>query len=105
SGVYDKSVGMVSGLADKVGGWFGFGGGDTGASDALAAASSNPLNSTTSNAISNTSNRSSETTVSVGQVTVQTQATDAAGISKDIGSELGGQLKNLQTESASGVAR
>lgn len=104
SGIYDKSVGMVSSVGSWLGDKLGFGG-DNGAGSALAAASANPLNSTTSQAIANTSNSRSETNVSVGQVTVQTQATDAAGISSDIGSELSGQLKNLQAESASGVAR
>lgn len=104
SGIYDKSVGMVSSVGSWLGDKLGFGV-DNGAGSALAAASANPLNSTTSQAIANTSNSRSETNVSVGQVTVQTQATDAAGISSDIGSELSGQLKNLQAESASGVAR
>lgn len=68
-------------------------------------ASANPLNNVTSNSITNASNTTNETNVQVGQVTVQTQATDAQGISRDIGSGLNDQLKNLQSESASGVAR
>lgn len=71
----------------------------------ISAAASAPSNGVTSSAISNSSKVSSETNVQVGQVTVQTQATDAKGISKDIGSELGSQLKNLEHESATGVSR
>lgn len=119
-GIYKKTVGMVSGLAEKVGSWFG-GSKDAGqanttapnpadtlatANTAMATAAANPLNSTTSNAISNsTANQSSETNVSVGPVTVQTQATDAAGISKDMGGALKSELKNMQSEAASGRAR
>lgn len=122
TGIYDKSAGMVSGLRSWLGGKLGFGSADESvlqgdepraptapavpqAKAHLSAVSENPLNAVTSQAISNTTNARSETNVSVGQVTVQTQATDAAGISSDISSELSGQLKNLQTESASGVAR
>ena len=71
----------------------------------IGAASASPSNGVTSSAISNSTRNSSETNVQVGSVVVQTQATDAAGISKDVGSELQGQLKNLEHESASGVSR
>ncbi|MBP3932733.1 MAG: hypothetical protein J6D44_02495, partial [Pseudomonas sp.] len=71
----------------------------------IGAASASPSNGVTSSAISNSTRNSSETNVQVGSVVVQTQATDAAGISKDVGSELQGQLKNLEHESASGVER
>lgn len=75
------------------------------ASAQIGAAAAAPSNGVTSSAISNTTRNNSETNVQVGSVVVQTQATDAAGISKDVGSELQGQLKNLEHESASGVAR
>lgn len=104
AGIYNKSVGMVSSVGSWLGDKLGFGG-DNGAGAALSAAAAHPLNSTTPQAIANTTANRNETNVAVGQITVQTQATDAAGISSDIGSELSGQLKNLQTESASGVAR
>lgn len=71
----------------------------------IGAAQASPANSITSNAISNQVNRTSQTDVQIGEVVVQTQATDAAGISKDIGSELQGQLKGLEMESATGVDR
>ncbi|MCG7324279.1 phage tail tape measure protein [Achromobacter sp. ACRQX] len=71
----------------------------------LDTAAANPVNSITSNAISNSSNTHHETNVQVGQVTVQTQATDAQGISQSIGGELKDELRNLQADSASGVKR
>ena len=71
----------------------------------MGAASANPMNAVSSNAISNSSNSSSETNVQVGQVTVQTQATDSQGISQAIGGDLSAQLKNLEAETATGVDR
>lgn len=74
------------------------------ANQQIAAASNTPANAVTSSSISNsTQNRTSN--VDVGQITIQTQATDAQGISRDLSSELGGQLKNLEHESSTGVAR
>ena len=63
------------------------------------------MNSTTSSAISNSTRTTNETNIQVGQVTVQTQATDAKGISQSVGGELKGQLKQLEAETSSGVAR
>lgn len=70
----------------------------------MAGASAAPTNSISSNAITN-STRNSETNVQTGDIIVQTQATDAQGISKDVGSELQGQLKDLGQQSSTGVAR
>lgn len=100
----DKIKSGVSGVA----GFFGFGDSSDAMGSAgqqLGMAAGAPSNGVTSSAISNSAQSSSETNVQVGSVVVQTQATDAAGISKDVGSELQGQLKNLEHESASGVAR
>ena len=100
----DKIKSGVSGVA----GFFGFGDSSSAmqsASQQIGAASSAPSNGVSSSAISNMANSSSETNVQVGQVVVQTQATDAQGISRDVGSELQIQLKNLEHESATGVAR
>lgn len=100
----DKIKSGVSGVA----GFFGFGDSSSAmqsASQQIGAASSAPSNGVSSSAISNMANSSSETNVQVGQVVVQTQATDAQGISRDVGSELQNQLKNLEHESATGVAR
>ncbi|EHK65999.1 phage tail tape measure protein [Achromobacter arsenitoxydans] len=125
SGVFDR----VSTVISRIGKWLGFGSGadievspstvSKGVSDAeakaaenmkaaqaqLDQAAANPMNSVTSNAISNASNTHTETNVQVGQVTVQTQATDAQGISQSIGGGLKDELKNLQADSASGVKR
>ncbi|MFY2088395.1 phage tail protein [Achromobacter xylosoxidans] len=119
----------VSSVIKKIGKWLGFGGGDDiqvttsnvnkGIADAEAKAAENmqaaqvqmnqaaenPMNSLTSTAISNASNVRTETNVQVGQVNVQTQATDAQGISQSIGGGLKDELKNLQADSASGVQR
>lgn len=119
----------VSSVIKKIGKWLGFGGGDDiqvttsnvnkGIADAEAKAAenmqaaqaqmnqaaANPMNSVTSTAISNASNVRTETNVQVGQVNVQTQATDAQGISQSIGGGLKDELKNLQADSASGVKR
>ena len=87
--------------------FFGIGGDVdvNGANAQMAAASANPMNAVSSNAISNTANNNKETNVQVGQVTVQTQATDSQGISQAIGGDLSAQLKNLEAETATGVDR
>lgn len=74
------------------------------ANQQIAAASAAPLNSVSSNAITN-STQTRNSTVEIGQVNVQTQATDAQGVAKDMNSELSSQLKNLEHESATGVSR
>lgn len=75
------------------------------ASQALASASATPMNSISSGAISNTTNKSSETNVQTGDIIVQTQATDAQGISQDIGGSLKGELKGMTAEFATGADR
>lgn len=70
----------------------------------ISAASLTTLNSVTSSAISN-STQTRNSTVEIGQVTVNSQATDAQGVAKDMNSELSNQLKNLEHESATGVSR
>ena len=97
---------IASGIS-SVAGFFGIGGDVdvNGANAQMAAASANPMNAVSSNAISNTANNNKETNVQVGQVTVQTQATDSQGISQAIGGDLSAQLKNLEAETATGVDR
>jgi len=112
---WDAFVGKVMSGVDKVrnagkavAGFFGFGddgGGVAAGAEAVSAAAGAPTNAMSSAAISNTVGGKSETNVSIGEVKVQTQATDAQGISKDIGGSLNGQLKSLQTSAATGVAR
>lgn len=77
-----------------------------GASPALASASSSPLNATTSGTITNSkTEKRTENNVSIGQLQIQTQATDAQGVAAGAKGALAAQLKNLNAESASGVAR
>ena len=83
----------------------GVGEGVAAANQQIGMASTAPTNNITSNAISNSATKVSENNIQTGDVIVQTQATDAQGISKDIGSELQGQLKGLEMESATGVDR
>ena len=103
-----SGVDKVKSAGKAVAGFFGFGddGGGVAAGDAaVSTAAGAPTNATSSAAISNSVGGKSETNVSIGEVKVQTQATDAQGISKDIGGSLNGQLKSLQTSAATGVAR
>ena len=103
-------VDKVKGAGKAIAGFFGFGGDEAAAgvqagAAAVAGAAGAPTNAMSSAAISNSVGGSKETNVSIGEVKVQTQATDAQGISKDIGGSLSGQLKRLQTSAATGVER
>lgn len=117
SGIYDKSVGMVGNISN----WLGFGD-DTPdapygsavpsvppslmeANRQLDQVNNNPLNPVTSSSISNSSSQRNETNVQVGEVNIQTQATDSSGIAGDIKNELRNQLADTQNEAASGVDR
>lgn len=71
----------------------------------IVSAQAAPTNSITSNAISNSSNITKENNVQIGEITVNSQATDGAGVAKDVGSELKSQLKDLEQNSASGIDR
>lgn len=72
----------------------------------LNAAAGAPVNQLNSNIINSGGNKgNTETNVAVGQITVTTQATDAPGVAGSLRNELSDQLKNLETENASGVAR
>lgn len=127
-GVVTDGINKVKAVAGKVGGFFGIGGDDTpgkgaqpsgsgqgpedvpitdamlAARQQLANASSTPANGVTSSAISN-STQSRTSNMDIGQINIQTQATDAQGIARELPSELSGQLKNLEHESSTGVAR
>ena len=60
----------------------------------------------TSSAISNTvASTNRETNVQVGEVVVNTQATDAEGIARDVGGSLNEQLAQVDAEFSTGVAR
>jgi hypothetical protein len=90
----------------KVAGFFGLGSGPdiSVGQQALAQANASPLNATTSAAISNTV-ASSSREVNVGEVVVNTQATDAQGVARDVRGSLAEQLEQMDNEFASGVDR
>jgi hypothetical protein len=68
----------------------------------LSAAASSPLSSVTSNAISNT-RRGGDRNVTIDKVEVNTQATDAEGISRSIGDTLGSHLRRTTNHFDDGV--
>ncbi|MFD2405449.1 phage tail tape measure protein [Azorhizophilus paspali] len=105
----------VGGAVGTVAGLLGFGGESSPSGEPhavamgqaqMAAAAANPLTATTSQSISNTatSNRR-ESSVTVGEINVQTQATDAQGIAGAVADPLRDQLRSLDEEFASGVDR
>lgn len=115
-----KAIGSIVGAAASVGEWtlgkLGLGGGGESGSmtqgliqsgkDTLSAAQSNPMNSQTSNSISNSNKTSSENNLSIGQMTVNApNATDAKGVAAAVGGDLKKELKNMRAEAATGVAR
>lgn len=73
------------------------------ANTAFGAASNTPLNSMNSNSISNKNQVTKTNTVTVGKVEINTQATDADGISKAIGGSLNDHLRNAQDQFDDGV--
>lgn len=99
--------------------FFGIGGGDEGAGGAagamegmgaanaaIGAANASPLNPVSSNALSNSvGNKTVENSVSIGELVVQTQATDAQGMAQGASGALDKQLMAMQAENASGIER
>jgi hypothetical protein len=109
-GVWDAIVAAITGAIDSVKGaistvqgFFGMDSNVTVAKTAIAGANSNPLNGQSSAAISNSRTSSRQTSVNVGKVEVKTQATDAKGISRAIGGEMGAQLKRATSNYDDGV--
>lgn len=77
-----------------------------GAQQMLNQAANEPMNSVTRESITNQyrqGNRSSE--VSVGEINVHTQATDAQGVAREVGTALEEQLRMVNAEFASGIDR
>lgn len=99
-------IGKAGEIGMKIASFFGIGGGESVdmANTQLASAEASPLNSTTSSAISNSSNVR-ENNVTIGEVRVETQATDAKGVAAGLNSELGSQLSDMNAEFSSGVDR
>jgi hypothetical protein len=105
-----SGVDKVRGVARSVGGVLGFDTGEAGqgvaaGSAAMTQAAGAPTTGMSSAAISNRIGGKRETNVSIGEVKVQTQATDSNGISRSIGGSLNDQLKRLQTSAATGMER
>lgn len=73
------------------------------ANKTLDSATKNPINNTSSQQISNMSNSKNEQNIGIGEITVNTQATNSKEISSDIKSDLENQLQNLKAESYSGI--
>lgn len=92
-------------LFGKTKSFFGFGDDVEEAQKHLDDAASLPINQTTSNTIRNSANTRNEQNVGIGEITINTQATDATGIAGDISSSLKEQLEALNAETMSGVAR
>ncbi|MEX9225363.1 hypothetical protein AB7W86_03545 [Providencia rettgeri] len=76
-----------------------------GLSQQINSMSANPMNPMTSQAISNQSSTTNENTVNVGELNINTQATDAQGIAKDAKGELQSQLQDLGHQTSSGVGK
>jgi hypothetical protein len=70
---------------------------------AVGQASASPLAAQTSGSISNSKSSNKNTSVQVGKVEVQTQATDAAGISRAIGGSLETQMRQAVNNFDDGI--
>lgn len=110
--------GAIADFAKSIGSFFGSGGktelsvkdtGVVGAAHAglksMAKAAGSKIGTMTSSVINNTRSFGGNSSVTVGELKIQTQATDAKGVARDMRSELQGQLENLNYAYASGVAR
>lgn len=103
-----RGVGQITGAIGKVAGFFGIGGSDVmqEGQQQMAAASASPLNSVTSNSISNTVASTNKTnSVSIQNLNIETQATDPNGVADAVGGGLNAQLEQMDNEFASGVDR
>lgn len=113
-----KAVEFITGLASSVagavkavGGFFGFGGSPETADavdkgkQQIAMAATNPITSQTSNSINNAGPKttSKNTSVQVGSVVVNTQATDADGVARAVGGTLNNQLRQTVSNYDDGV--
>ncbi|MFV5933433.1 hypothetical protein ACLIJZ_02075 [Proteus mirabilis] len=71
----------------------------------LMMASHDAMNPITSQAISNQSNVKNESNVSIGEIKVETQATDAQGMASDVKDALQDQLADFNQQNSTGVAK
>ena len=109
SAIIDTILGTIAKIKDTFNGvknFFGFGDGDTSlelANKTITDIQANPLNKVSSQQISNMSNSKNEQNIGIGEITINTQATNSKEISSDIKSDLENQLQNLKAESYSGI--
>lgn len=71
----------------------------------LDAIANNVMNPITSQAISNQSNVKNESNVSIGEIKVETQATDAQGMASGVKDALQDQLADFNQQNSTGVAK
>ncbi|PCQ33858.1 hypothetical protein CQA21_10120 [Proteus mirabilis] len=71
----------------------------------LDAIANNAMNPITSQAISNQSNVKNESNVSIGEIKVETQATDAQGMASGVKDALQDQLADFNQQNSTGVAK
>lgn len=71
--------------------------------DAIATADASPIGSQTSNSIVGGARVNKETTVNIGEVKVETQATDANGMAAGLGIALGRQMRQTVSNMDDGV--
>lgn len=76
-----------------------------GLSQQINGMSANPINPMTSQAISNQSSTTNETNLSIGEIKVETQATDAQGMASGTKDALQSQLQDLAHQTSSGVSK
>lgn len=93
-----SEIGGFAGIFSSIGGLLGIG------NQQIAQANATPLNSVSSTAISNMGDRSSTSNVLVQKVEVNTSATDANGISRDIGGSLQDQLRQATANADDAIA-
>jgi len=103
-----NAINIITNAYNKVKSVLGFGGNTNvnikAGQDALSVASNNPLGSQTSNSInSNSRINHRATNVSVGDVTIQTKATDAQGISRSFSENLDTQMRQAVNNFDDGV--
>ncbi|MGK5615974.1 hypothetical protein ACSNKP_19235, partial [Proteus mirabilis] len=71
----------------------------------LDAIANNAMNPITSQAINNQSNVKNESNVSIGEIKVETQATDAQGMASGVKDALQDQLADFNQQNSTGVAK
>ncbi|WP_447544155.1 hypothetical protein [Proteus mirabilis] len=71
----------------------------------LDAIANNAMNPITSQAISNQSNVKNESNVSIGEIKIETQATDAQGMASGVKDSLQDQLADFNQQNSTGVAK